>query len=79
MTIHLTQDEYRSLIMGEYRLTPCICEMGTIYVDGYIGEEVSLQTYRKLQEDPEYNSHLYLYELTCEECHGVGKKVWFDD
>ena len=75
--IHLTQDEYRSLVMGEYRLTPCVCEMGTIYVDGYIGEEVSLQTYRKLQEDPEYD--LCLYELTCEECHGVGKKVWFDD
>lgn len=75
--IHLTEDEYRSLIMGDYRLNPCVCEMGTIYVDGYIGEEVSLQTYRKLQEDPEYTT--YLYELTCEECHGVGKKVWFDD
>lgn len=76
MTIHLTQDEYRSLIMGEYRLTPCICEMGTIYVDGYLGEEVPLQTYRKLQEDPEYGT--YMYELTCDACHGVGKKVWFE-
>ena len=63
--------------MSDCRLIPCGCEMGSIYVDGYIGEEVSLQTYRKLQEDPEYAT--YMYELTCEECFGVGKKVWFDD
>lgn len=75
--IHISQDAYCSLIRGEYRLTPCICEMGTIYVDGHIGEEVSVQTYRKLQEDPEYALHLY--EITCGECHGVGKKVWFDN
>ena len=24
--IHLTEDEYRSLVMGEYRLTPCVCD-----------------------------------------------------
>lgn len=74
--IHLTEDEYRSILMGEYRLIPCTCEMGTIYVDGDIGEEVPLQTYRRLQEDPEHTT--YMYEITCEKCYGVGKILRFD-
>lgn len=74
--IHLTEDEYRSILRGEYRLIPCTCEGGEIYVDGYIGEEVSIQTYRRLQEDESHSIHLY--SVTCSECHGVGKMLRFD-
>lgn len=74
--IHITEDEYRSILMGEYRLIPCTCECGVIYVDGYIGEEVSLQNYRRLQEDT--SRHIHMYSITCPECHGVGKKIRFD-
>lgn len=50
--IHLTQDEYRSLIMGEYRLTPCVCEMGLFTLMGISERRYHYKhtaSYRKIQ------------------------------
>ena len=75
--INLTLEEYADLVKGDYTLRPCgECELGVIYVDGALGEEISLRYYKELQEDDNYRHNLY--EVSCDTCHGVGRIVNFD-
>ena len=63
--ISLTLEEYQDILAGKYLLIPCDnCDLGTVYVDGWIGEQVTLREYREIQEGGGDIASC-LYEITC--------------
>lgn len=74
--ILLSSDQFKALLKGNYSLRPCAeCDLGTIYVNGDIGEQISVSEYHRLN-DEEFE---YLYTEECSDCLGVGKIVIWED